>query len=207
MTHRFQRNPFNSPRSPETADRFLNGAPRIFPDSCTSRAETKTTSGLTLVELLVTISIIALLTSLVFTSFGSVRAKARDSRKVRMAHEWTTALELHFNEHSRYPQANSPTDYACLGEGYTDRKCVLVGTELVSALPADNPNVALEPYLPGRPVTGETLPANLHGIGYRCLPADCSGYEMIWYLEAGRECGPGEYHLDYFGYSLCRQQR
>lgn len=63
-------------------------------------------TGFTLVELLVVISIISLLSSVVFASVNSARAKARDARKQADFKAMSTALQLFFDKTGRMPANN-----------------------------------------------------------------------------------------------------
>lgn len=62
--------------------------------------------GFTLIELLVVISIISLLSSVVFASVNSARAKARDARKMADFRAISTALQLFFDKNGRMPANN-----------------------------------------------------------------------------------------------------
>lgn len=59
--------------------------------------------GFTLIELLVVVSIISLLSSIVFTSLDSARMKARDARRITDLRAIRTALELYFDFNGSYP--------------------------------------------------------------------------------------------------------
>ena len=59
--------------------------------------------GFTLVEFLVVISIISLLSSVVFASLNSARAKARDARRRSDFLQIQNALELYFDANGSYP--------------------------------------------------------------------------------------------------------
>ncbi len=84
--------------------------------------------GFTLVELLVTISIIALLAVGVILSFQHQRAKARDALRLANLNQFKTALALYHSEVGLYPIGSSmhlgsapegQTIYTCLsGEGF-----------------------------------------------------------------------------------------
>ena len=73
--------------------------------------------GFTLVELLVVISIIALLSSVVFASINNARAKARDANRTVAIRAIQTALEFYYDKYNAYPVM---TEDECGGtEGYT----------------------------------------------------------------------------------------
>lgn len=59
--------------------------------------------GFTLIELLVVISIISLLSSIVFSSLNSARMKARDSLRIQSLKEIQTALALYYDAVGHYP--------------------------------------------------------------------------------------------------------
>jgi len=61
------------------------------------------TAGFTLVELLVVMSIIAMLASIVLSAISDARKKATDTAKVRSTQEIRSALQLYFSEKGGYP--------------------------------------------------------------------------------------------------------
>jgi prepilin-type N-terminal cleavage/methylation domain-containing protein len=64
--------------------------------------KTKTLRGFTLIELLVVIAIISLLSSVVFASLNSARAKARDARRRSDLAQIQIALELYYDKYGTY---------------------------------------------------------------------------------------------------------
>lgn len=68
--------------------------------------------GFTLVELLVTIAIIATLTAILLPNFMGARQKATDSQKIQDMNSIKSALRLYYNDHQAYPGEadNSPTE-------------------------------------------------------------------------------------------------
>ena len=64
----------------------------------------KISKGFTLIEMLIVITIIALLASLILVGMGGARAKTRDSRRIADLHNVMNALELYYSSNSQYPQ-------------------------------------------------------------------------------------------------------
>lgn len=60
-------------------------------------------SGFTLVEIIVVIGIMALLSSIIFTSFDGAKAKSRDQQRVADISTIQLALEIYFNREKQYP--------------------------------------------------------------------------------------------------------
>lgn len=70
--------------------------------------------GFTLVELLIAISIMAVLSTLGFSLFKSSLARARDSKRMSDLKQIQTALELYHNTNGTYPHT---TDWVYSGAG------------------------------------------------------------------------------------------
>jgi prepilin-type N-terminal cleavage/methylation domain-containing protein len=60
-------------------------------------------TGFTLVELLVTIAIIATLSAILLPNFMGARQKAEDSKKIQDMVAIKNALRLYYNDHQTYP--------------------------------------------------------------------------------------------------------
>jgi len=71
-----------------------------------SQGPVKPPRGFTLVEILVVISIISLLSSVVFASVNSARAKARDAKRASDLRQIATALEFYYDTNGSYPAEN-----------------------------------------------------------------------------------------------------
>ncbi|MBI2476436.1 MAG: prepilin-type N-terminal cleavage/methylation domain-containing protein [Candidatus Taylorbacteria bacterium] len=63
----------------------------------------KSSSGFTLIELFVVISIIGLLSSIVLASINSARVKARNARRMSDLIQVRNALQLYYEDHESYP--------------------------------------------------------------------------------------------------------
>lgn len=68
--------------------------------------------GFTLVELLVVISIISLLSSIVFSSLQDARSQARDTKRVQDIKQFKLALELHYQAEGSYPRSRDDSQSA-----------------------------------------------------------------------------------------------
>lgn len=67
----------------------------------------KYSGGFTLIEILVVISIIALLTSSALVAFSNARKKSRDVRRLADMQQMHTALELFYAEYKGYPKSQA----------------------------------------------------------------------------------------------------
>lgn len=63
----------------------------------------KNKKGFTLIEMLIVVTIIALLASLILVGMGGARAKTRDSRRIADLHNVMNALELYYAKYGYYP--------------------------------------------------------------------------------------------------------
>ena len=63
--------------------------------------------GFTLIEMLIVITIIALLASLILVGMGGARAKTRDSRRIADLHNVMNGLELYYAKNSNYPDESN----------------------------------------------------------------------------------------------------
>lgn len=81
----------------------------------------KYSKGFTLIELLVVIAIIGLLSSIVFASLNSARAKGRDTKRMSDLHNIRLALELYYNKYGTYQVAGTGWNgCGCGWAGYED---------------------------------------------------------------------------------------
>lgn len=83
--------------------------------------------GFTLVELLVTISIIGILASITVVSVGNVRQIARDSKRLADIRQLQTALEFYFNQTNSYP---NPGQEIVIGPAERSVLCIIQGSNV-----------------------------------------------------------------------------
>lgn len=83
--------------------------------------------GFTLVELLVTISIIGILASITVVSVGNVRQLARDSKRLADIRQLQTGLEFYFSQTNSYP---NPGQEIQVGVPERSVLCVINGSNV-----------------------------------------------------------------------------
>lgn len=100
----------------------------------------QSTTGFTLIELLIVISIIGILSSLLFVNFSGARERARDTKRKTDLNVVKNALQLYYNDFGKFPTA---------GAGSTIAGCGAVGTSVCSWT---NANVAGSAFSAGNPL-------------------------------------------------------
>jgi general secretion pathway protein G len=83
--------------------------------------------GFTLVELLVTISIIGILSTLMIANFNSTRQRARDAQRKSDLRNIQTALRLYYNDCGEFPTDSSNTIINGCGSCDTPAACIWDG--------------------------------------------------------------------------------
>ena len=63
----------------------------------------KKSKGFTLIELLIVIAIIAILTSIIYSSFGKAQSQGRDKKRIADMSLIQLSLEGYFNHYGYYP--------------------------------------------------------------------------------------------------------
>lgn len=129
----------------------------------------KKKNGFTLVELLVVISIVGLLSSVVFSGLQSARVKARDTKRMSDLRQIRMALELYYDSNGTYP--------AVTGWVYsTDTSWNTLQTALQNYLPV----------LPKDPINNNSGPWNTgyYSYAYGVNTASYPGkYDLVAQLE------------------------
>lgn len=127
--------------------------------------------GFTLVELLVVISLISLLSSVVFASVNSTRAKARDAKTVADIRQLVLALNLAADATGgTYPSSGGV--WRCLGQTPAGQ-CWFQGGGPYTGL--DSLNNALTPYI--NPIPRDPNPENgMHGVAFYLYHSNDSDY-------------------------------
>lgn len=89
------------------------------------------TKGFTLIELLIVISVMGILSGVMFgvINVNGLRSKARDSQRIADIKKIQTALELYFTDNRRYPESTSWASTSTLG--------TTLVSNYISSLPTD----------------------------------------------------------------------
>ena len=138
-------------------------------------------AGFTLVELLVTISIISVLASVVLTSVNSARAKARDARRIADFKQIQLALELFYDSQGKYPQ--SPGHPTWSGHWAYFSQCLETGTNCGFTTSGFAPTMTKVPQDPRRTATDPFADDVTYYPGYQTGCSDGQSYRLAVVLE------------------------
>ncbi len=98
-------------------------------------------SGFTLMELLISISIIAVLMAIGIASYGTINRQSRDTRRKSDLEQVRSALEMYRADNGYYPTASGGT-FVDIATGLAD----LVSGGYISALPTDPKSTQVYEY-------------------------------------------------------------
>lgn len=68
------------------------------------------TRGFTILELLISVAIIAILSAITMVLLGGIKEKNRDAKRMQDIHQLQNALNLYYANHSRFPIFATPTN-------------------------------------------------------------------------------------------------
>ena len=155
--------------------------------------------GFTLIELMVVISIIALLSSVVLASVSSARQKASDVVATARVKEYTNALLQIRNSDDTFPHAGYTT--YCLGN---NTSCPVNGIH-DSAVDS-----SIDYYFPGSPPVNSP-PVNCsssgltNGLAYQCMDSgNCTKLYLSWCMRGNATC-PGGIGVRRNGNTYCME--
>ncbi len=160
--------------------------------------------GFTLIELMVVISIIALMSTVALSALSSSKVNARNTKRLQIVRQYANALELYRNDNTTYPVYGDGgvllTSRLCLGEASTNA-CQASTHNGNAAL-----NTELRAYIPGPPASIDKVmfgTFDFHGITYSICPAGgctcplgsgcpVTAYQLEWYMEGDvKNCAGG----------------
>lgn len=142
-------------------------------------------AGFTLVELMVVISIIGILSAIVYANFGSARASSRDAERKSDIRNLQTAIELYKKQYNRYPVqgcgsagVTMASEKACGATPYITG----LAPEFMSVLPRD----------PGRGTAeGYSYLTNTNGTVFKVMAQNTVETEVVTATSQFRSCDVG----------------
>lgn len=154
----------------------------------------RNSSGFTLVELILTMAIIAILSVIGIGSYTQATIKSRDTQRKNDLNQITKALELYNNDVVGYPTVNIDGEMMCIGIDGSLAEC---GTSIyayfdgekaiyMSSLPSD-PNATRDYiYVPDDPIVGSySLYTSLENVEDRDVVVDSEGEKTDWEINCG----------------------
>ncbi|MDP3996074.1 MAG: type II secretion system protein [bacterium] len=138
--------------------------------------------GFTLIELLVVIALIGLLSSVVFASLNSARAKARDAKKIIDFKEVSKALLLYADKYGNVPIINNGN--CCSGDHVTkfnNMAQLLVNEGFLPSIP-QAPSGNYQYYYYGGTIIGGIIVTSLEAIDSTTVPpyGSCRPFTNNW---------------------------
>jgi prepilin-type N-terminal cleavage/methylation domain-containing protein len=167
----------------------------------------KTKNGFTLIEVMVVISIIALLSSIVLINVSEARKKALNAKRILLTHQYRLALENYATDYGGYPDTGDVTDMYCIGVRPSNASCSNGVYQINAAV-----NTALNPYFPGPPMIDSEVttlsgsPFTLGSPMYGCYARSngaCQSILFIVYLDHVPACPEGGTKFDNGDISYC----
>jgi len=129
--------------------------------------------GFTFIEILVTITIIAILVVIGVISYASVNKRSRDARRKSDIEQIRSALEMYKADFGYYPDGGSGAFSAIKGYPPTDIETALIDRGYISSIPSDPKDNTVYPYQIMMTDLRGTDP-NVHYYGY-CVSAFVEG--------------------------------
>lgn len=142
-----------------------------------------TKKGFTLIELMVVVSIIALLSSIVVAGLTDARGGAKNNVRNETARQYITAMGLYHGEYGHYPKNGlDNTMSVCLGSGYPNGICFVHLQHQQDNIV----NTAISEFAPALPASLEKTisgTTEFWGISYKCIEQNCNNYSISWIVE------------------------
>ncbi len=141
------------------------------------------TRGFTLIEILVVITIIGILSAVVFSALNDARARSRNATYISQVREYQKALALYYSERGSYPGSGA---WGCVGTGYPGGICWNSSGYNESNSTSVALRTALGPYIDESKIPGPS--DRTYGPMYR---TNSAGYDLIVILEGEVSCPVG----------------
>jgi len=142
--------------------------------------------GFSLVELLVVISIIGVLSAVLYANYSAGSAQSRDAERQSDIRNVQSALELYRNEYGRYPAGcNAPETWS--GQSGTAYACPSGNQYIVGLAPEFIPSLPTDPKLNGAN-SGYVYTTNDDGTVYKFMVRGTVESETVTYDHEFRSC-------------------
>jgi general secretion pathway protein G len=162
----------------------------------------RTSTGFTIVELLIVIVVIGILATLVIGMISGAQRKARNAKTIVTVKQYASVLQLYKANTDEYPtvpdEAGGGIHMVCLGKGYPDQKCGTISG--VDVYESDDFMADLQEVASGM-LTSQTVNSVFGAVGEENFigaaygidtvgpPAPHTGYGRVveWFLEGENE--------------------
>ena len=149
--------------------------------------------GFTIIELLVVVSIIGILSAVLYANFGDAGAQSRDIERKADLRTMQSALELYKNKYGQYPAGcNGSASYSKVGAGWsgqagTSHACPSGGEYIIGLAPEFIPVLPIDP----KAVSGDSgyaYAVNAGGLVYKLMSRGGAESEIVTYGSEFRSC-------------------
>jgi len=149
--------------------------------------------GFTLLEVIVTVALVAILTGVVVSGFGPAREQSRDTQRQTDLRTVEAALALYKNKYGQYPEAcNGATTGATInlsGQSDASFACTSGSAQYIVGLaPEFIPKLPVDPKLNGAD-SGFVYAVNTEGSVYKFMALDTVETRTVTYGDPFFRCG------------------
>lgn len=163
-----------------TIHRQLQPLPRTCFVSCYTKAMRRTIMGFTIVELMVTISVISILAVIVYANVGQANPKARDIERQADLRNLQSAIEQYKRKVGRYPIMGYSGGDGLSSEADGGTYITGLAPEYIPVLPKDTRRV--------NPTLGYSYVTNPDGTSYKIMAVGTVESEMVTNTHAMKRC-------------------
>ncbi len=146
----------------------------------------KFSKGFTLIELMVAISIIAILSGILYADFNTARKQSRDAQRRADLTSLQNAIELYKNKNGRYPTGcNAAGSWS--GQTGSSYACASGNQYIVGLAPEFIPTLPIDPKLNGNN-SGYVYTTNTDGTVYKIMSKNTVESEIVNDANDFRSC-------------------
>lgn len=157
----------------------------------------KSTSGFTVIELLVVIIVIAILAAITLVAYNGTQAHGRDAKRKTDIDNIVKALDLYYSDNNRYPVTSGSTTISAGWASSLDTSW----TTLTTTLQSPNKEIDTMPTDPlNTPNTGRANTGVIYGSG---------NYSYALFVNASNYCGaaPGQMYLLVYRFEVLPKEK